>query len=578
MITDDKIKVYLPENDKWRVELFVPFEEMSNDLTSKLRQAKAKISKRDKIPIGQLTYDNLLDKEAKSNGYKITALITKKEVETGNPVLRFIKASSDDIEYDDMAVYMDIFPKTESGNEVTLKDINAVLNEAKLEKDKIDDKIIDDALLLVKRDMVTARNVLLAQGRFPDPSDDARLDFFIPFKDFGDRSYIGREEVKPKRIILRKIPARKGKKIGFTVRKVKLEPREPNDIELMGGEGVKIVTVNGEVVAEKAGLPRIIEKINKSDNKLTKIVISIEEMDVVDGSVQIDITTENHLQVAGGLKSGSRIISRGEVIVHGDIDDNTNITAKGDVSVTGRINGGSITSEKDIDGEGDINGSRLMAHGSLNLKGTVTNSHLHGMEVNVRKVVGCDIHIGSKTVIDTVSADEKGFTAKITAGMLEHLQDKVKDNQEFIDYALKNLKKFEVVVGEEIVKEATPANVSRMTIMHCKNLKNEGQHSISKEQIDVLKKLLIAIGPIRITMEEKSRAIHLYLNQINTGNAGDPEIYVRDGIEAPVEIELCGTKGKIAPPSKAVVVKKGDGVFEVNTWTGATEDTVEASA
>ena len=97
MITDDKIKVYLPENDKWRVELFVPFEEMSNDLTSKLRQAKAKISKRDKIPIGQLTYDNLLDKEAKSNGYKITALITKKEVETGNPVLRFIKASSDDI-------------------------------------------------------------------------------------------------------------------------------------------------------------------------------------------------------------------------------------------------------------------------------------------------------------------------------------------------------------------------------------------------------------------------------------------------------------------------------------------------
>ena len=97
---EDNIKVHLPHDDSWKVEIFIPFEEMSNNnLTVILRAAKIKISRRHKIPVGFLAYQDLMQKDVKSEGYQVTAKIVRGEAEKGEPALRFLSAVSDGTEY-----------------------------------------------------------------------------------------------------------------------------------------------------------------------------------------------------------------------------------------------------------------------------------------------------------------------------------------------------------------------------------------------------------------------------------------------------------------------------------------------
>jgi len=559
---EDSIKVYLPKNDTWKVELFIPFAEMSHDkLTSILRLAKVKISKRDKIPIGLLSYHDLMDKETLSEGYQITAKIVRTEVETGDPGLKLVNIVRDNIEYPNMALYLDIFPKKNNGEEIKLKDITELLQKENIALEKVNLKAIDDAVMMVMQDLVTVRNLLIAEGQFPESSEDARLDFQLRFREESRGNYIATEKVDAEQIILRLIPMRKGEKEGLTLRGKILKPRIPADIELFTGEGVRI-NAQAEVFAETAGLPRIKEISIKEG--IRKIKISVEALEVVDGSTKVDITTENHLQVNGGVKSGSNIIARGEVLVEGDVEENTMISASGDVNVTGVVKGGSITSERNIDSQGDVHGCRLIANGILTINGTAHNSHLVGYEVHSQHVKGCEIKVGHKVVIDTVSADEKGFSARITVGLVEHLKEKIEDNKKFINYADKNLRRFKAIVGEEILQEATPANISRMTIIYCRDAKNKGILSLSKPQMDALKKLFAAIGPIRDTMLEKKRAINLYLTQMKNGDQNNPQIYVKNRIEQAVEIDIKGVKGKLEPQEGPILIREGGGEFVVD--------------
>jgi len=561
----EEIKVHLPKEGVWRVDIFIPFEVMSQDkMTSILRQAKMKISARDKIPVGLLSYEDLMDKEVLADGYRISARIIRTEAEVGDPELHIMKASSPDgVEYDDMILLLNVFPKKKGGDEVKMKDITEKIAETSISAENINYKLLDEAVMKVRQDMVAVRNLMLLQGRFPDPSEDAFIQYFTNFREIDAGSLIGSEIVEPDQIILRKSPARAGEKDGFSIRGKVLKPRVPHDIELIAGEGSRISADNTEVFTVMKGLTRIREIPTEADSSLMRMAVSIEPIEVVEGGRKINITTENHLEIKGGLKSGSRVISRGEVFVQGDVEEGTSVSASGNIEVTGEIKGGNLVSEKNIESAGDVTGSQLLAHGKLTIKGIAKNSLLRGMEVNSAHVIGCEIVVGSKSVIDTVSADEKGFTAKITAGMSGHLQEKVDENQKFIDYANRNLKRFQDIVGEEIVNEATPANVSRMTINYCRNFKSKGIKSIPKDKIDAVKTLIGAIGPIRDTMNEKSKSIKMFLRQIEQGLQSNPELTIFHHQEGPLEVDIDGVKGTVEAGQEPVVIRQNGGIFMV---------------
>ena len=557
---EKNIKIHPLQDGVLKAEILIPFELMSdNDLPRILRAAKLIISRQNKIPVGLLSYQNLVQKEVKSEGYQVTANIIQGEAARNKPVLRFMKTSSNEIEYNDILLYLDIYPLKESGEELSLDDVVGLLMKEKIEIDKIDFKAVENAMQVMQKDLIPVKNILLTQGRFPDPSLDAKIEYFLDFNRAADGSLIANCKVEPEQMLIRVTPSQKGEKAGYTARWETIPPIEPKSISIITGKGVSVSPNQTEVFAGEIGVPRL--RISKAvDNPLMEtITVSVEVVEVMDGSQPLNIATEKHMEIVGGLKSGSKLISKGEVIVSGDIEDNTSIIASGNITVSGKIKGGVLDSDSDIYSESDVTSSRLTAHGKLTIKGTTENSELVGSEVYSQRVVGCKLTAGTKVVVETVSTDERGFSAKITAGLVNLLQEKIKENQEFIDFASKNLNRFQKVVGDEIVRKATPSNVSLMIIIHTIKLKKEGIYKIPKKHTDALKELIGTIGPIRDLMLEKGIAIRKFIIQLKNGEQGEPEIVITGGVDSTVEVEITGVSGKINPSDMAVLVKNVGG-------------------
>lgn len=558
---ENYVKVVPINAESWKVEIDLPFLEMSDDILPKiLRTAKQKISSRHNFPLGLLYYKDLTEKKIKSDSVHVTAKIIRGEAEKGESKLRFMKArSSQGIEYEDMILYLDLYPLKELGEALESNEIWKLIANAGLDEDKVDIEAVEGAIKTLQTDMVPVKNVLISRGRFPEAGRDAEVEFLVKLNKRDKGVYVGAERIEPLTLICRKTPLVKSTSVGYTVKGLTLDPVEPLDIKLIAGKGVRLMKDLTEIQAAKRGITKILEEQSIDPSMKSKIAISVEPIEVMDGKETVKITTDRHVEVVGGLKSGSEIISKGEVIVAGDIEENSSIVASGNINVSGKIKGGTLATEKDIYSEGEVHSSNLMAHGTLSIKGTVYDSELMGNNLISEKLVGCKVRVGKRAMIDTISADEKGLTALISAGLMNHLQDKIKENQKFIHFARTNLKRIGEILGARIVKECTPANVSRMMVIHAKDLKKEGVHRIPPEQMKPLKNLMKTIGPIRDFMEEKNMANTLFMEQIEHDKRSNPEIVINSGVEAPVKIEIDGAESEINPEDGAVSLKEKDG-------------------
>lgn len=548
-------------DDAWKVEIFIPSREMSASILPKiLRIAKQKISSQHNLPLGLLTYEDLMQKKVRSDGVDVTAKIIRGKAEKGEPKLKFVSArSSRGIKYDDMELYLDLFPLRENGAALKADEVWKLLENIGLDNNKINAKTVNKAIEALQKNMVAIRNILVARGSFPEPGVDARVKFAVELEKEDEGDFISVSTVKANEIICRKIPPIKGSEPGITVRGDTLEPEEPLDIRLVAGEGTEISQDQCEIYAVEPGIPRIREEYSFVSAVKSVITISIESVDVFDGSETLKITSDKHIKITGGLKSGSQIISQRMVIVSGDIDEDTSIMTSGNIHVSGRIKGGIHTTESDISEEGEIYSTKLMAHGTLTTKNTATHSILMGDEVNSKELVGCKVTAGSKAMIEAVSADEHGLTTMIIAGRLSHLQDKIRENQNFIDLAKNNLKRIEDILGEEIMDEASTANISRILMLHAKDLTKYGVQMMPGEHKEALRSLIGSISPIRYLMEEKRVANRQFLEEIEKDDEGDPEIVIKSSVEAPVEIEIAGIESTIYPEDGAVSLKVKEG-------------------
>ena len=91
------------------------------------------------------------------------------------------------------------------------------------------------------------------------------------------------------------------------------------------------------------------------------VVPSVDQVEEIDGSNPIELTTDSHVRIKGGVKSGSKIISQGEVFVSGDVEENTSIMTSGNLYVIGEIRGSTQISDSDIFEEQSVYSSKLVA-------------------------------------------------------------------------------------------------------------------------------------------------------------------------------------------------------------------------
>ena len=553
-IKDSDIRINKTDDESWDVEVLIPFEDAHDDsLPEILQLVKSKIGKDSSIPVGLLKYRRLKKKSVEADGIKMVAKIVKSVPESGDPVLRFLNGrSSYGVEYDDMSLYLDLYPMKESGEKTRLRDVRDPLEKLNL-------KAVDEAMEIIDKDLTPVKNILIGQGRFPHPSFDAQVNFNFDLKDFRVNHYVSAGKVLKGDVLCKKTSAIKGAISGYTVRGKEILPPNPKDIELVSGENCTMKKDSSEIISSLDGIVHVKESNSWDSDILSRVSVSISPIQVIDSKEKLDITTSENLEINGDIKSGSKIISRGDVLVNGDIEKDTSIISSGNINVDGNIDGASLISGGDIDDFGNITGSELVAKGGVTVSGTVSDSEISGYEVHINRVVGCKVKAGSLIVIDTVSDDESGFATELNTGLAEQFAEIISHNDKIIDYLMQRLNRCRKVVGKEIVDTATPGNAPRLYLKLLQELKRNGEYDYSPGQNEALKELITAIGPLRDLLEEKIDQNALYKNEISRRSSEKSKIVVTTGVQKGVKVEMDGLTSKIEPEDKSVVLGESGG-------------------
>ncbi|NQS98939.1 MAG: DUF342 domain-containing protein [candidate division Zixibacteria bacterium] len=548
------------EDGFWIIELVIR-SELSDDLSliKILHDAKRLISERYGITSELLRYKNLKKVGLDSEYTKVSLIIENLAIPSGKSNIRLKKARSNaGIDYDDMILYVDLFLENQAGEKTTTQDILDLLKTNGIQLNLVNMELLKNSIVSLHKMNMPIKDVLLIQGQFPDDSYNAEINYFCGLKKVDEANFIGKERIQKDQLICEKKPPIMGEKPGYNVKGSSIPPREVKDIQMIAGDNIYISEDGTKVYAAEKGILHVHVEKPAQPHIESVLKFSLEPIKVIDGSKPINVITDKPIEVQGGLKPGSKIISQAEVLVFGHISWNTSIQTTGSIQIEGNIIGAFLSSDEDIEAYKDVSSTRLVAEGKLVVKGTAKNSDLFGHEVFVNLVIGCNITAGDKIEVNSVQADEKGFTARLQAGLTHHLEEIVTMNEKFIESANTSLDKLEKVFGERIIRAAGTTNITQMLIIHAENLKKMGIHITTQEKRETVKRLIGTIGPIQELIKEKKESIHLIGRKKVKGFISNPKIIVNSGVEKEVQVDIDGVLGNILPEDGRIRLELSD--------------------
>ena len=559
--TDKDIRITREGDTSWLVELKVPAtDETDYNLSKILLLSKAKIAKQHNIPFALLNYQDM-QRKIQSEEYALVSFrVVSRRPDQGDIVLRFAKGVADNgVTYDDMLLYIDIFPLKSDGSTTTIADIEAILSKEKVDFSQIDFEMIEKELKKSVSSGLANLDILILEGAYPESARDGEIQFFFELKQSDVDCFISRRKILTDEPICQIIPAKRSRLPGSNVRGKKVYAPEPKDIEIALGEGVSFSRDDKYIIARSDGILKVREEKPKNLLRKARFSFKIEPMVEIDGSEPVNVTTDDHIEIKNGLKAGGSVISRGQVYIEGDVRGNARITTSGDIIIRGDIVDSKVSGKKDIDAMKKVTGTTLMAGGKLMVNGIATNSCLMGDEVFLNIVAGCDVIAGTSVEVDSILKNEEGYIGKIFVGAKNYTGEMIKDNREFINFAESTLDHIGQILGEEAVKSLTPANISRMIMIHLNRIRKEVGVDLSREQTSNIKKIISVVPPMREMMYEKGEAIRQYEQRIKTADKTKCRILVKSFVDSRICVNIEGAEGIIEMSDGAVLLElKGD--------------------
>jgi uncharacterized protein (DUF342 family) len=506
-----------------------------------LHESKKLIAENASLKIAQLKYKDLQKKEIDEETVELTFTIVNQKAESNYTSLRTVNLTSNyGTSYKDMALYLDLYPTNPSGKDTTLEDIMLLLSANNIPTIIVDRDTIQNhisSLLLAKKPI---KDILLAQGTFPEEGRDAELKYFCNIKKVSSTEFIGTDKVEKGMMVCKKFPLSKGTKDGMNVKGEVLPPKQSKDIILKAGENVYLSASECEVFASAKGILRIRQEASFKPIISQVLIFSVEAIEEIDGSKPLNITVDKPIEIIGGVKSGSKVISQKEVIIIGDVESGAVIQTSGNILINGNIIGGEMTSSKDIEGLKDVTLSRLTAEGKIVVKGITMNSELSGHEIYLNEVSGCNITAGSKIEINKIIPSETGLGGRLTVGIVYHLNQIKQENLKFIDVASKNLERLKEVFGEEILRYLEHSNVNHTLIIHAENLKKLGFQINKREQKELVKQIFSAVVPTKEMIKERELNIQEIEKQKQKASIISPQIVINEVLNQTTAIEMEG--------------------------------------
>jgi uncharacterized protein (DUF342 family) len=311
-----------------------------------LRGVKEILAERYKVPAELLEFRELLEKSRTRAGLEAVLIIGLASAGKGAPVVRLhpMETSRGEL-VPDMIAEVDFYYLDEFDHTITYSRI-----ETELKKQGLDLKLVDIAALKAAVNRVIKRKSFIkkmeiAIGKLPSIGVDAELEYTF-FTDPGsaedfDEYRMGRK-VKAKDVVCQKIPAHSGRQEGYDVRGNTIPPIRGLDFDLVEGEGTRLSMDSLSLMALRDGVPIMNRTTRKvytlAGEKIVPetIMVSVKPLVELVAEDIINIAIEESVEVRGDLREGSRIETKGEVFLAGDVEKNTSVDA-GDKSQLGKI-------------------------------------------------------------------------------------------------------------------------------------------------------------------------------------------------------------------------------------------------
>jgi len=554
--------------DHWKILIRLEMEELLDNRTllGKLFDIKKHLSESEGVPLALLSYEGIIERRQLESEMQVVVRIVRLPIEKGEPAIYFLeKQSPEGIPHADMEASIDIYPFDTFEQIITLKKVLAVIRQSGIAEDMINPWLIRQKVRQASEAMRSIKNIPIAAGKFPDPGEDAKIEFYFPVtpSQENSREYYGSRRVKKGDLICRKIPPRDGRNPGANVKGVVLSPHKGLDVELKAQKGVVLSFDKLEASADTDGMVVItwveVEKTLLHGKKVipTEVLLRVNPVLKIKGDQVVDITTDQAVEVEGNLTIGSRIVSNAEVHVSGSVLEGSVISSLEDITVDGDVARSELSSDRNVVAHGNIADSKVVAKEKVVANGEIRHTRVVGKDITANRIVGSSVLAQNSLCVNSLDDDESDVISSITIGVQEFRRSRLEENREFLGQAQTNFNRIGELFGEGHLKKVTHSNVQQQWVKYCASLRDQSR-SYTRGQLDSLKKLFENIPTMRIMIEEKTAENEKIEQQMTDAGEGDAILIVREKVGRTQQVTLGNNAATLESCENGVQISNSD--------------------
>ncbi len=308
------------------------------------------------------------------------------------------------------------------------------------EYSKIKEELIQLGLHgVLEEPLYKSGRVIVAQGKHPRKGADGRIEYLIDLsggpKEIGPHRIDWRELNRiisvPKGTVIAKVFPPEPGEFGFTVWGRVVPGIPGKEVSIKCSNGLKFDRDKGIIIAERSGCLKF------EHNRLTLFPFYTLEGDVDWNIGNIKFFGEKII-IKGSVKRGFKIIAEGDVEIHKNVEDNTYIKVKGNLTIFGLVCGESVKIE--VEGNATL---KTVEYAKVKVKGNVTildyllqvKALIGGMLTALSEkgsIIGGELFIEGSAQINTLG-NEAFIPTNIKVGYSYQIADQIENLKEELD-------------------------------------------------------------------------------------------------------------------------------------------------
>ncbi|MFH1011349.1 MAG: flagellar assembly protein A, partial [bacterium] len=489
-----------------------------------LRQVKAQLARQYGVLETHLRYTRLLGRKRTSEGLVVELEIIKQEIRKGTPIFRLESITGPDgTLFADMVLKVTLFPYDDFDKPLTRALLEYYLSQKGIQWELLNWPVLNKALETLQTADSEITDLTAGHGILPDFGTNAVLEYALPVseKKQAFSAQIGARRVKTGDMLIRRIPASVGLKVGLNLLGRELAPRRGWDVELAAGMGTKLSPDDCLLTAADEGLARFerseqtIRRFGKVERVPARIVATVEPLHTIEGHCVLQLDWDGHLEINGDVLSGSRVKASGVILVHGDIQEHCELFSADSICVDGKISGSLVESDGYLVAQAASSQAEVKAAKKVLILGTVEDSCIQAQDVHLGEVRSSQVRALHEFHVDKVD-DSAETDSEIIVNLREFLGLKQVESADMLRKMGETMQRLIELFGPTIVQTVSATNVAKVLHQFLREQKKKGIPPYSAQEIVHFRTMLELIPTFRDLLADVGQELCDLTHQILT--------------------------------------------------------------